>query len=102
MLNLHNGRNDTIPLLLEIAEKTENLKEFVNTGYTDSYYRGELPLSLAACTNQLNIVKYLLENPYQPANIVEQDSMGNTVLHALVEIADNTADNTKFVTRIIE
>ncbi|XP_039177264.1 transient receptor potential cation channel subfamily V member 1 [Crotalus tigris] len=147
MLNLHNGRNDTIPLLLEIAEKTENLKEFVNTGYTDSYYRGqtalhiaierrnmylvnllvkngadvharahgeffqkikgkpgfyfgELPLSLAACTNQLNIVKYLLENPYQPANIAEQDSMGNTVLHALVEIADNTVDNTKFVTRM--
>ncbi|XP_015681982.1 transient receptor potential cation channel subfamily V member 1, partial [Protobothrops mucrosquamatus] len=100
MLNLHNGRNDTIPVLLEIAEKTENLKEFVNTGYTDSYYRGELPLSLAACTNQLNIVKYLLENPYQPANIAEQDSMGNTVLHALVEIADNTADNTKFVTRM--
>ncbi|KAM3854783.1 transient receptor potential cation channel subfamily V member 1 [Vipera latastei] len=147
MLNLHNGRNDTIPVLLEIAEKTENLMEFVNAGYTDSYYRGqtalhiaierrnmylvnllvkngadvharahgeffqkikgkpgfyfgELPLSLAACTNQLNIVKYLLENPYQAANIAEQDSMGNTVLHALVEIADNTADNTKFVTRM--
>ncbi|KAG8122586.1 hypothetical protein E2320_018067 [Naja naja] len=87
MLNLHNGRNDTIPFLLEIAEKTENLLEFVNAGYTDSYYKGELPLSLAACTNQLNIVKFLLENPYQPANIAAQDSMGNTVLHALVEIA---------------
>uniref|UniRef100_A0A8C6VCI4 Transient receptor potential cation channel subfamily V member 1 n=1 Tax=Naja naja TaxID=35670 RepID=A0A8C6VCI4_NAJNA len=130
MLNLHNGRNDTIPFLLEIAEKTENLLEFVNAGYTDSYYKGqtalhiaierrnmylvnllvkngadvharahgeffqkikgkpgfyfgELPLSLAACTNQLNIVKFLLENPYQPANIAAQDSMGNTVLHAL-------------------
>ncbi|XP_032072029.1 transient receptor potential cation channel subfamily V member 1 [Thamnophis elegans] len=147
MLNLHNGRNDTIPLLLEIAEKTENLKEFVNAGYTDGYYKGqtalhiaierrnmylvnllvkngadvharahgeffqkikgkpgfyfgELPLSLAACTNQLNIVKFLLENPYQPANIAEQDSMGNTVLHALVEIADDTDDNTKFVTKM--
>ncbi|XP_013927309.1 PREDICTED: transient receptor potential cation channel subfamily V member 1-like [Thamnophis sirtalis] len=61
---------------------------------------GELPLSLAACTNQLNIVKFLLENPYQPANIAEQDSMGNTVLHALVEIADDTDDNTKFVTKM--
>ncbi|XP_058019990.1 transient receptor potential cation channel subfamily V member 1-like [Ahaetulla prasina] len=147
MLNLHNGRNDTIPLLLEIAEKTDNLEEFVNAGYTDGYYKGqtalhiaierrnmylvnllvkngadiharahgeffqkikgkpgfyfgELPLSLAACTNQLNIVKFLLENPYQPANIAEQDSMGNTVLHALVEIADNTDDNTKFVTKM--
>ncbi|ETE56773.1 Transient receptor potential cation channel subfamily V member 1, partial [Ophiophagus hannah] len=60
----------------------------------------ELPLSLAACTNQLNIVKFLLENPYQPANIAAQDSMGNTVLHALVEIADDTDDNTKFVTKM--
>uniref|UniRef100_A0A8D2L7H1 Transient receptor potential cation channel subfamily V member 1 n=1 Tax=Varanus komodoensis TaxID=61221 RepID=A0A8D2L7H1_VARKO len=147
MLNLHNGRNDTIPLLLEIAEKTDNLKEFVNAEYTDSYYKGqtalhiaierrnlylvsllvkngadvharahgeffqkikgrpgfyfgELPLSLAACTNQLNIVKFLLENPYHPANLAAQDSMGNTVLHALVEIADNTEDNTKFVTKM--
>uniref|UniRef100_A0A670KLX9 Transient receptor potential cation channel subfamily V member 1 n=1 Tax=Podarcis muralis TaxID=64176 RepID=A0A670KLX9_PODMU len=147
MLNLHNGRNDTIPLLLEIAEKTDNLKEFVNAEYTDSYYKGqtalhiaierrnmylvdllvrngadvhakahgeffqkisgrpgfyfgELPLSLAACTNQLNIVKYLLDNPYHPANIATQDSIGNTVLHALVEIADNTEDNTKFVTKM--
>nr|XP_020664698.1 transient receptor potential cation channel subfamily V member 1 [Pogona vitticeps] len=147
MLNLHNGWNDTIPLLLEIAEKTENLKEFVNAEYTDGYYKGqtalhiaierrncylvellvknganvhakargeffqkikgrpgfyfgELPLSLAACTNQLNIAKYLLENPYHPADIAAQDSMGNTVLHALVEIADDTEDNTKFVTNI--
>ncbi|XP_066490948.1 transient receptor potential cation channel subfamily V member 1 isoform X1 [Tiliqua scincoides] len=147
MLNLHGGRNDTIPLLLDIAEKTDDLKEFVNSEYTDSYYKGqtalhiaierrnmylvnllvkngadvharahgeffqkskgkpgfyfgELPLSLAACTNQLNIVKYLLENPYHPTNIATQDSMGNTVLHALVEVADNTEDNTKFVTKM--
>ncbi|XP_007444589.2 transient receptor potential cation channel subfamily V member 1 [Python bivittatus] len=64
------------------------------------FYFGELPLSLAACTNQLNIVKYLLENAYHSANIAEQDSMGNTILHALVEIADNTEDNTKFVTKM--
>ncbi|XP_067422139.1 transient receptor potential cation channel subfamily V member 1 [Emydura macquarii macquarii] len=147
MLNLHDGKNDTIPLLLEIAEKTGNLKELVNAEYTDNYYKGqtalhiaierrnmylvklliqnradvharahgeffrkikgkpgfyfgELPLSLAACTNQLSIVKFLLENPYHPANIAAQDSMGNIVLHALVEIADNTKDNTKFVTKM--
>ncbi|XP_015262365.1 PREDICTED: transient receptor potential cation channel subfamily V member 1 [Gekko japonicus] len=147
MLNLHGGQNDTILLLLGIAEKTENLKEFVNSEYKDSYYKGqtalhiaierrniylvkllvkngadvharahgeffqkikgrpgfyfgELPLSLAACTNQLNIVRYLLENPYHPANIATQDSMGNTVLHALVEVADDTEDNTKFVTKM--
>ncbi|XP_058139742.1 transient receptor potential cation channel subfamily V member 1 [Dasypus novemcinctus] len=62
------------------------------------FYFGELPLSLAACTNQLGIVKFLLQNSWQPADISARDSVGNTVLHALVEVADNTADNTKFVT----
>ncbi|XP_053940723.1 transient receptor potential cation channel subfamily V member 1 isoform X2 [Cuculus canorus] len=147
MLNLHDGKNDTIPLLLDIARKTGTLKEFVNAGYTDNYYKGqtalhiaierrnmylvkllvqngadvharacgeffrkikgkpgfyfgELPLSLAACTNQLCIVKFLLENSYQAADIAAEDSMGNTVLHTLVEIADNTKDNTKFVTKM--
>ncbi|XP_068939777.1 transient receptor potential cation channel subfamily V member 1 [Petaurus breviceps papuanus] len=145
MLNLQDGKNDTIPLLLEIARQTGNLGEFVNASYTDSYYKGqtalhiaierrnmalvtllvengadvhaaahgdffkktkgrpgfyfgELPLSLAACTNQLGIVQYLLQNPHQTADIEAKDSVGNTVLHALVEVADNTAENTKFVT----
>ncbi|XP_074163761.1 transient receptor potential cation channel subfamily V member 1 [Sminthopsis crassicaudata] len=145
MLNLQNGKNETIPLLLDIARQTGNLKEFVNASYTDSYYKGqtalhiaierrnmalvtllvengadvhaaahgdffkktkgrtgfyfgELPLSLAACTNQLAIVQYLLHNPHQAADIQAKDSVGNTVLHALVEVADNTAENTKFVT----
>lgn len=61
---------------------------------------GELPLSLAACTNQLAIVKFLLQNSWQPADISARDSVGNTVLHALVEVADNTAENTKFVTNM--
>nr|XP_020031995.1 transient receptor potential cation channel subfamily V member 1 isoform X2 [Castor canadensis] len=145
MLNLHNGQNDTISLLLDIARQTDSLEEFVNASYTDSYYKGqtalhiaierrnialvtllvengadvqaaangdffknakgrpgfyfgELPLSLAACTNQLAIVKFLLQNSWQPADISARDSVGNTVLHALVEVADNTVDNTKFVT----
>ncbi|XP_052052372.1 transient receptor potential cation channel subfamily V member 1 [Apodemus sylvaticus] len=147
MLNLHNGQNDTISLLLDVARKTDSLKQFVNASYTDSYYKGqtalhiaierrnmalvtllvengadvqaaangdffkktkgrpgfyfgELPLSLAACTNQLAIVKFLLQNSWQPADISARDSVGNTVLHALVEVADNTADNTKFVTNM--
>lgn len=41
MLNLHEGQNDTIPLLLEIARQTDSLKELVNASYTDSYYKGE-------------------------------------------------------------
>lgn len=31
-----------------------------------------------------------------------QDSRGNTVLHALVAIADNTRENTKFVTKMYD
>ncbi|XP_040856580.1 transient receptor potential cation channel subfamily V member 1 isoform X3 [Ochotona curzoniae] len=71
---------------------------FKKTKGRPGFYFGELPLSLAACTNQLAIVKFLLQNSWQPADISARDSVGNTVLHALVEVADNTADNTKFVT----
>lgn len=41
MLNLHDGQNSTIPLLLEIARQTDSLSELVNASYTDSYYKGE-------------------------------------------------------------
>lgn len=40
LLNLYNGQNDTIPLLVDIAEKTGNLREFINTSFRDVYYRG--------------------------------------------------------------
>uniref|UniRef100_A0A673LU61 Transient receptor potential cation channel subfamily V member 1-like n=1 Tax=Sinocyclocheilus rhinocerous TaxID=307959 RepID=A0A673LU61_9TELE len=143
LLNLKEGENDTIEHLLEIAEKTGDLKDFVNAAYTDSYYKGqtalhvaieqriakfvqmlvkkgadvhakacgkffqpnqetcfyfgELPLSLAACTNQPDIVDFLMNNPYQAVDVRERDSHGNTVLHALVSIADNSPENTEFV-----
>uniref|UniRef100_A0A6I8MZ36 Transient receptor potential cation channel subfamily V member 4 n=1 Tax=Ornithorhynchus anatinus TaxID=9258 RepID=A0A6I8MZ36_ORNAN len=102
LLNLCNGRNDTIPLLLDIAERTGNTREFINSPFRDVYYRGELPLSLAACTNQPHIVNYLTGNPHKKADLRRQDSRGNTVLHALVAIADNTRDNTKFVTKMYD
>uniref|UniRef100_A0A8B9NZN8 Transient receptor potential cation channel subfamily V member 4 n=1 Tax=Apteryx owenii TaxID=8824 RepID=A0A8B9NZN8_APTOW len=63
---------------------------------------GELPLSLAACTNQPHIVHYLAENGHKQADLRRQDSRGNTALHALVAIADNTRDNTKFVTKMYD
>lgn len=31
----------TIPLLMDIAEKTGNLREFTNTPFRDVYYRGK-------------------------------------------------------------
>uniref|UniRef100_A0A3Q3AWT2 Transient receptor potential cation channel, subfamily V, member 4 n=1 Tax=Kryptolebias marmoratus TaxID=37003 RepID=A0A3Q3AWT2_KRYMA len=148
-MNLYGGKNDTIPLLVDIAEKTGNLREFINTPFRDLYYRGqtalhiaierrckqyvqllvekgadvhaqargrffqpkdeggyfyfgELPLSLAACTNQPDIVHYLTENPHKKADMRRQDSRGNTVLHALVHIADNTKDNTRFLTKMYD
>ncbi|XP_065123158.2 transient receptor potential cation channel subfamily V member 1-like [Paramisgurnus dabryanus] len=61
------------------------------------FYFGELPLSLAACTNQTDIVDFLMENPYQPVDVTKKDSHGNMVLHALVAIADNSNENTEFV-----
>ncbi|XP_013931314.1 PREDICTED: transient receptor potential cation channel subfamily V member 4 [Thamnophis sirtalis] len=66
------------------------------------FYFGELPLSLAACTNQPHIVQYLTENAHKQADLRRQDSRGNTVLHALVAIADNTRENTKFVTKMYD
>ncbi|XP_068509252.1 transient receptor potential cation channel subfamily V member 1 isoform X2 [Syngnathus scovelli] len=59
-----------------------------------NFYFGELPLSLAACTNQPDMVEFLLDNEYQQANPNTPDSHGNTVLHALVVVADNTKENT--------
>ncbi|XP_039703357.1 transient receptor potential cation channel subfamily V member 2 isoform X1 [Pteropus medius] len=66
------------------------------------FYFGELPLSLAACTKQWDVVTYLLENPNQPARLQATDSLGNTVLHALVMIADNSAENSALVIRMYD
>ncbi|KAK7164900.1 hypothetical protein R3I94_003322 [Phoxinus phoxinus] len=61
------------------------------------FYFGELPLSLAACTNQPDIVDFLMDNRYQAVDVRERDSHGNMVLHALVSISDNSPENTEFV-----
>ncbi|CAN9501617.1 unnamed protein product [Ophioblennius macclurei] len=67
-----------------------------------SFYFGELPLSLAACTNQPDMVDFLMMNEYERADAKVVDSQGNTVLHALVVIADNSPDNTAFVTSMYD
>jgi len=38
-----------------------------------------------------------MDNPYQAVDVRERDSHGNTALHALVSIADNSPENTEFV-----
>lgn len=63
---------------------------------------GELPLSLAACTNQPHMVDFLMDNKYQQADAKLRDSHGNTVLHALVVVADNSEDNTEFITNMYD
>ncbi|KAF1378857.1 hypothetical protein PFLUV_G00194860 [Perca fluviatilis] len=67
-----------------------------------NFYFGELPLSLAACTNQPDMVDFLIKNSYQQADVKSRDSSGNTVLHALVVVADNTEDNTRFITKMYD
>ncbi|TNN82708.1 Transient receptor potential cation channel subfamily V member 1 [Liparis tanakae] len=71
-----------------------------------NFYFGELPLSLAACTNQPTVVDFLMENEYQRAHAKMADSQGNTVLHALVTVADYSKDkdkdNTEFITNIYD
>ncbi|MBV98632.1 Transient receptor potential cation channel subfamily V member 1, partial [Eschrichtius robustus] len=62
MLNLHNGQNDTIPLLLEIARQTDSLKELVNASYTDSYYKGQTALHIAIERRNMALVTLLVEN----------------------------------------
>ncbi|KAK2816288.1 hypothetical protein Q7C36_022559 [Tachysurus vachellii] len=57
------------------------------------FYFGEFPLSLAACTNQKDIVDLLMAK----ADVKLKDTLGNTVLHALVMVADNSPVNTDFV-----
>uniref|UniRef100_F6TGT3 Ion transport domain-containing protein n=1 Tax=Ornithorhynchus anatinus TaxID=9258 RepID=F6TGT3_ORNAN len=63
----------------------------------DGFYFGEYPLSLAACTNQPNLVRFLLEHKHNPCSPERQDSLGNTVLHALAIVADDDKESMKFV-----
>ncbi|KAF5911932.1 hypothetical protein HPG69_015910 [Diceros bicornis minor] len=112
VLNLQDGANACILPLLQIDRDSGNPRPLVNAQCSDEYYRGhsalhiaiekrslqcELPLSLAACTKQWDVVTYLLENPHQPANLQAADSLGNTALHALVMIADNSEENSALV-----
>ncbi|XP_057677501.1 transient receptor potential cation channel subfamily V member 1 [Corythoichthys intestinalis] len=149
LLHLRDGKNPTVEFLLEVSERTGDIKEFVNAAYTDydykgqtalhiaierrslsyvklllskgadvhakalgkffqphdgpNFYFGELPLSLAACTNQPDMVEFLLDNQHHQASPNAADSQGNTVLHALVVVADNTKENTDlFITSMYD
>ncbi|XP_015264320.1 PREDICTED: transient receptor potential cation channel subfamily V member 2 [Gekko japonicus] len=149
LLNLRDGTNPTIAVLLKIDKESGNPTPLVNAACTGNYYQGNtalhiaiekrsldlvkllvenganvharasgeffqkkkrgvcfyfgaLPLSLAACTNQMEVVQYLLDNPHQKASLTERDSLGNTVLHALVMVANDTEKNTEVVVRMYD
>ncbi|XP_034557692.1 transient receptor potential cation channel subfamily V member 1-like [Notolabrus celidotus] len=143
LLNVKDGKNDTIEVLVDIAEKTGDLEDLINASYQDpcykgqtalhvaierrsfdhvkllvekgadvqakangnffqrktglGFYFGELPLSLAACTNQPDVVSFLMENSHRRADLTDRDSQGNTVLHTLVVIVENTEESTEMV-----
>lgn len=46
LLHLRDGENETVERLLDISEKTGDVKEFVNAAYSSAYYEG------ATCTEQ--------------------------------------------------
>lgn len=48
------------------------------------------------------MVDFLLDNEYQRADASQKDSHGNTVLHALVIVADNSRENTEFITSMYD
>uniref|UniRef100_A0A3P9L8G2 Ion transport domain-containing protein n=1 Tax=Oryzias latipes TaxID=8090 RepID=A0A3P9L8G2_ORYLA len=148
LLNLKDGKNDTIKVLLDIAETTQDLEALINASYRDptykgqtalhvaierrsldlvkllvqkgadvqakasgtffqndgrlGFYFGELPLSLAACTNQPDIVSFLMENPYSRADLTDKDSQGNTVLHVLITVADDINETTEMISKIYD
>lgn len=47
-------------------------------------------------------MSFLLENPHRQADLTDKDSQGNTVLHTLVVIADNTTDNTDMIAKMYD
>ncbi|XP_038615305.1 transient receptor potential cation channel subfamily V member 3 isoform X1 [Tachyglossus aculeatus] len=74
---------------------------FFNPKYEhEGFYFGETPLALAACTNQPEIVQMLMDN--NKTDIASQDSRGNTILHALVTVAEDFKTQNDFVKQMYD
>ncbi|KAG7279377.1 hypothetical protein CRUP_001285 [Coryphaenoides rupestris] len=102
LLNLQDGRNNTVEYLLEISERMEDVIKFVNAEYTNAYYKGHTSLHIAIERRSLHYVKLLVSKGANRADVQAEDSHGNTVLHTLVLVADNSPENTEFVTAMYD
>lgn len=40
LLNLRDGKNDTVEVFLDIAARTGDLKDLINASYKDPFYKG--------------------------------------------------------------
>uniref|UniRef100_H3ADL8 Uncharacterized protein n=1 Tax=Latimeria chalumnae TaxID=7897 RepID=H3ADL8_LATCH len=85
---------DIVKLLIQKGADV-NVKangEFFRNKETGFYFGiGETPLALAVCTKQKSIVDLLLD--HEEINLKETDQWGNTVLHALVSMVDDSEDH---------
>lgn len=43
-----------------------------------------------------------MENPYRRADLTDKDSQGNTVLHVLITVADDTSETTEMISKIYD
>lgn len=41
LLHLRDGKNKTVELLIDISEKMGDVKKFVDSAYTNNYYKGK-------------------------------------------------------------
>ncbi|XP_068939778.1 transient receptor potential cation channel subfamily V member 3-like [Petaurus breviceps papuanus] len=84
---IERGLQSTVQLLVEkgahLRARATGLFFQLNPTKEQCFYFGEHPLSLAACTHQPDVVKFLLSQA-DPCLAEARDSLKNTVLHALV------------------
>lgn len=46
LLNLRDGKNNTVEVFLDIAARTGGLKDLINASYKDPFYKGRSDLAL--------------------------------------------------------
>lgn len=51
LLHLRDGKNETVERLIDISEKTGDIKEFLNAAYSSSYYEGGPRMKQASWKN---------------------------------------------------